>query len=1642
MADVLEAGQAVIELRAIGDQLRADLEDQSKMVLGKLGEIEKQGAASFDVVKIGAGAAAAATKIAAGVLTAYTGALIAVGKASIDSFADFEEGFANVATLLTQLGEPIEPIREQLLALNPALGSAAELSEALYQALSAGVEPALAVEAVAQSAALAKVAIGDLGSTVTLTAGIINGFGKTAVGGFEEVGQVLNTIVAQGVVKLETLAQVLPAAGAAAIGANGDFEDLARTFGFLTQAGLPAAQAATALKAIFSELSKPGKELGEALESAGLSGEALGKALQEDGGLVDVLRRVKDAAEKSGSTLNETFSSREALSGINFIARDFDNAAQKVATFSEALRSGITVQELFEQRTDNLRSKQEALANSVERAEIALGARLAPVLTALTSNLSDVTEQVGEFVTVNGELLEQNVDQAIAGINAGFDILNLLLPEILAGWAGLPGAIGRGAEAAGNFLKTITAGRVDLNNFIADLKSLRETNEQLDLTGINAERLKLVAAQEKARGEVEKITKSLDTFTKTNDRAIASAKAQGEVIAGPYAGSIARLQTELAGATEKQKAATAAIEAFKNGAKTAAEAVDVVAAASSVGGAALATMGLEGTAAADALKDLGGEAKKAAPKIDEVGDSLGGVGDSLGGVGGGAKKVTEEVLKLNAKLADVNIARALDALRATEDLGSLKAAVEAAKEAIEKAFDAKAEAELKGIVDEQEIAATRSLLAAERLRAIEGVQIASDRQAETIGRNEERNAKAVEKTAKEVAKLTEEFNDAAEAARAAGKTIAKDFSKALLGAATGKNSSSKIGETLIQGFSETIEDGFADQVTDAFEDAFSDLTEALVGPGSAVDRIGEELLDPLGESLSKTIGLLTDPMLDAFDELLGAILPDLSSIFDDLFSDLVDPVTEIIGDFLGEAVSAVGDFAVDAFSGLGSLLGGSLSGGVEEAGAIAGDAAAQVGEDLGEDVAEGATSAIGSIGVVGAVAAGFVAVFQAVAKDSTLLSDVQFGKQFADQVAELVTDAFQDETISDAINKAAGQFGLTFSEGIAQTLAGFQANFEEIFIRSILPTLRLAPGLLEEITPEFGFDSSFANVFDNVTEGVQVFFALLEKFPDVSEDFLKQIAAAISDPTAGAVTGSPTDFFQFIFGADGDTLSREIARDLGDLTTQFGIAAADMQGIFGPERGAEIAAIATGLGAFAAAANLTADEFEIFTNAALENLGVNTELFNLFRDLDDGLRNLIGATDEASQGSISYRDILEELARSLALVGVVIDENTISGGDLIDIFIESGLSAEEFSLILSGLPEDVQALIGAMDPPLLEALQNVRNETLLGADAFVVLSGSIGEIVDKVTSTFSALDVGTQAADLRGEIAGVQAQIEELGAVEDPDLEAISLLETQLAGLEDELGFIDGIIQKLNKEGAAAIKNLADAALEDGAASAEELAAIFEQIRTLQEGLGEDLSEASMGVIDEVLQDLIIANVQSEEELRNLALQADDTGGDVEDLGDDAEDTGKKFVDLGIDATTSIGDIDAAVGQLATQLAELPDTISISVLLDVQEVGGLDLLKVETMHSGGVVPGQPGEESLRVLEAGELVIPAGAVNSIGSTGLGQGQGDEPRFAAVAVSEQDLYDGAILRIADLSRHNMVHVDGDTGQFRLSNLIGRG
>jgi len=398
-----------------------------------------------------------------GAAFAAAGAAIVAGLvASVKKADEFNKEFANVSTLVDTSAVNMGKMQAQLLGLDSRLGSATELTNGLYQAISASVDPAKAVEFVGEAAKFAKAALIDTNTAVDVITTGLNAYGLEA----EKATQISDQLFA--VVKLgktngaelsSVIGQIIPMAANLGVG----FDELGASIAIETRQGVSAAESTTQLGSIMTAMMKPSEDLKAALTRLGYeSGEAAIKAL----GFKGTIEALNDSTGGSKEKLAGMFNNVRALKGVMALtgkgAADFSSVLDEIKNSAGATDVAFGKQQLT----------FETLRNTMDKAVIQIGNSFLPMvygavksvnsffeknkaqITGILSNLPEVTERTFRLIkdimkeTFKPEVLTNIFKDISTGLVSTFQIALDFLPTLFI----------EAFKSGGAILKIITGG--------------------------------------------------------------------------------------------------------------------------------------------------------------------------------------------------------------------------------------------------------------------------------------------------------------------------------------------------------------------------------------------------------------------------------------------------------------------------------------------------------------------------------------------------------------------------------------------------------------------------------------------------------------------------------------------------------------------------------------------------------------------------------------------------------------------------------------------------------------------------------------------------------------------------------------------------------------------------------------------------------------------------------------------------------------------------------------------------------------------------------------------------------------------------------------------------------------------------------
>lgn len=248
-----------------------------------------------------AGAAVGLLKTALAGLLVAGGIMAGIGAVSLKMAADFEQSTEKLHTQAGMTQQDVEDVRQRLLALAPAMGTApTELSDGFYHIASAATQlpPALRnvnseLEIYQNAVKLSKIGNADLESSTQAVIGVMAAYAKEGMTASEAAAE-LNAIVGAGDMRMQQLTRamatgILPSAHQFGL----SLRDVGAALATMTDNVTPADEAATRLRMTFSLLAAPSLQAQKALGALGINATQLGYDMRKPDGLLVAVQDLK-----------------------------------------------------------------------------------------------------------------------------------------------------------------------------------------------------------------------------------------------------------------------------------------------------------------------------------------------------------------------------------------------------------------------------------------------------------------------------------------------------------------------------------------------------------------------------------------------------------------------------------------------------------------------------------------------------------------------------------------------------------------------------------------------------------------------------------------------------------------------------------------------------------------------------------------------------------------------------------------------------------------------------------------------------------------------------------------------------------------------------------------------------------------------------------------------------------------------------------------------------------------------------------------------------------------------------------------------------------------------------------------------------
>lgn len=294
---------------------------------------------------------------------------------AVKEAAGFDRAMHNVASLGNESASMMRRLSDETLSMSKRLPQSAEqLAEGLYDIESSGFEGAGALKVLNASAEAASAGLSTTETAARAVTGALNAYGMGADKA-QDVSDILFQAVNLGVVSFEELAQGMGDWVSTAAAAGVSLRDASAAMATITLAGIPAAEAGTALNRVIQSFVKPSDAMAATMQNLGIS---LADLKNPSIGLTGVMEKLRVATGGNIVAASALFPEIRSLKGaLALWANEGQNAKRVLDGMADS--SGAT-KRAFDEQMRSFSAQITLLKNNAEAFAITVGLKLIPVL--------------------------------------------------------------------------------------------------------------------------------------------------------------------------------------------------------------------------------------------------------------------------------------------------------------------------------------------------------------------------------------------------------------------------------------------------------------------------------------------------------------------------------------------------------------------------------------------------------------------------------------------------------------------------------------------------------------------------------------------------------------------------------------------------------------------------------------------------------------------------------------------------------------------------------------------------------------------------------------------------------------------------------------------------------------------------------------------------------------------------------------------------------------------------------------------------------------------------------------------------------------------------------------------------------------
>lgn len=408
-----------------------------------------------------------------GGVTAATAAVAGFAGKALAEFATFQQGMAEVFTLLPDISqEAMDDLENQIQYISARFGKLPnEVIPAVYQAISAGVPPDNIFQFMETATKASIAGVTNLETAVDGITSVVNAYGAEVISA-AQASDIMFTAVKLGKTDFGQLSaalfNVIPTAASLGVG----FEDIAAGLAAITAQGTPTSVATTQMRQLLVELQKPTTEVSKLFQE--MAGKSFPDFIAEGGNLAAALGLIEQGAQASGKDLASVFGSVEALNA--FLGLTGSNMERYAGFLEQMGASAGATDKAFQTMSKTIQFQVNRLQAKLSNMFINVGRKIEPFAAKIIEAVGDavsvfdafLSDDLTEFSTGDFGAFGNAIRDMLVTIKPVFDTLTHLVSSFFAAFeAGIP------------FVDNV---RVHINAFLAEFAPnlLEPVNQFID----------------------------------------------------------------------------------------------------------------------------------------------------------------------------------------------------------------------------------------------------------------------------------------------------------------------------------------------------------------------------------------------------------------------------------------------------------------------------------------------------------------------------------------------------------------------------------------------------------------------------------------------------------------------------------------------------------------------------------------------------------------------------------------------------------------------------------------------------------------------------------------------------------------------------------------------------------------------------------------------------------------------------------------------------------------------------------------------------------------------------------------------------------------------------------------------------------